>query len=127
MHNVFHISPLEQDNTKKKWMNEFTELPEFETDDDKEYKVEVIWESTVYAKKVDRYLPRLYYLVVWKGYLKEKNTWKPSLVVMYFYKMVNTFHKNHPKKSTVTLALLDSAPSMVKLTIQLPQSGNKSK
>ena len=40
----------------------------------KEYKVKVIQDSTVYIKEIDQYLPKLYYLVIWKGYLKKKNT-----------------------------------------------------
>ena len=49
-------------------------LLEFEpSDDDKEYKVEVIRDSAVYAKQADGHLPGLYYLVIWKGYFKEEN------------------------------------------------------
>ena len=39
---------------------------------------------------------------------------------MYFWKMVSTFHKNYPEKPTAISALLDSAPPIAKLTIQLP-------
>ena len=43
--------------------------------DSGKYKVEAIWDSTVYAKESKLgYLPRLYYLVSWKDYLKKKNT-----------------------------------------------------
>ena len=53
--------PLEQDTTIKG--REFS-MPEFEPgDDDKEYEVEAIRDSTVYAKKADGHLPGLYYLV----------------------------------------------------------------
>ena len=55
-------------------MNEFTEMPRFDKGDDKEYEVEAIQDSVVYAKKTDRYLPGLYYLVAWKGHLDEENT-----------------------------------------------------
>ena len=44
-------------------MNEFAEVPEFETGDDKEYEVEAIQYSVVYTKKTDRHLLGLYYLV----------------------------------------------------------------
>ena len=54
-------------------MNKFS-APEFEPDDDKEYKVEAIQKSAVYAKKADGYLLGLYYLVAWKSYPKEENT-----------------------------------------------------
>ena len=39
-------------------------VPEFEPGNDKEYEVEAIQESAVYAKEVDEYLPRLYHLVI---------------------------------------------------------------
>ena len=101
-------------------MNKFAEVPEFEPGDDKEYEVEAIRDSTVYAKETDRHLPGLYYLVAWKGYPEEENTWKPSSVVMHLQKMVSTFHKDYPEKPTATSVPLDSAPPMAKLTIQLP-------
>ena len=37
---------------------------EFKANNSKEYKVEAIRDSTVYANKVKSYLPGLYYLVV---------------------------------------------------------------
>ena len=41
---------------------------------DKEYKVEVICNNAVHAKKADGSLLKLYYLIAWKGYSKEENT-----------------------------------------------------
>ena len=43
-------------------MNEFAVL-EFKAGNDKEYKVEAILDSTIYAKKADGHLPKLYYLI----------------------------------------------------------------
>ena len=55
------MSMLEQDTTRKG--QEFL-VPEFELgDDNKEYKVEAIQGSVVYAKENDGHLPGLYYLV----------------------------------------------------------------
>ena len=71
---MFYVSLLEQNTTKKRQMNKFIKIPEFKPSDNKEYKVEAIQDSTIYAKKADGYLPGLYYLVAWKGYPKEKNT-----------------------------------------------------
>ena len=119
IHDVFHISLLEQDTTKKSRMNEFL-VPELEPSDDKEYEVEAIWDSVVYTKKADGYFLGLYYLVAWKGYPKKENTWVPSLTVMHLRKMVSTFHKDHPEKPTVIWAPLDSALPMTKPAIQLP-------
>ena len=63
IHDVFYVSLLESDITKKKGMNKFS-VPEFEPGDDKEYEVEAIRDSAVYAKEADGHLPGLYYLVV---------------------------------------------------------------
>ena len=60
IHNVFHVSLLEQDTIKKG--QEFS-VPKFELDNDKKYKVEAIRNSTVYAKRANGHLPEVYYLV----------------------------------------------------------------
>ena len=91
---------------------------EFEPgNNNKKYKVKAIRNSAVYAKKVDRHPLGLYYLVTWKGYSEEENTWKPFLAVIYLQKMVNTFYKDHPEKPTATSARLDSALPMAKPTV----------
>lgn len=55
---------------------------EFKAENEKEYKVEGIWDNTFYAKElVVDYLPDFYYLISWKGYLKEENTWEPTLAI----------------------------------------------
>ena len=117
MHDVFHVLLLDQDITKKR--REFS-VPEFEPGDDKEYEVEAIQDSTVYVKKVDGHLPRLYYLIVWKDYPEKKNTWEPFLAIMHLWKIVSIFHRDHLEKLTATSASLDSVPPMAKPTIQLP-------
>lgn len=39
-----------------------------------EYEVEAICDSAAYARESEGgHLPRLYYLILWKGYLKEEN------------------------------------------------------
>ena len=60
IHDVFHVSLLEQDTTRKG--REFS-VPEFEPGDDKEYAVEAFRDSAVYTKEADGHLPGLYYLV----------------------------------------------------------------
>ena len=45
-------------------MNKFAEVPEIDENDDKEYEVEAIQDSAIYAKEIDGYLLGLYYLVV---------------------------------------------------------------
>lgn len=43
-------------------------------DNRKKYKVQGIWDIVVYTKKLEDYLPSLYYLVSWKNCFKKKNT-----------------------------------------------------
>ena len=45
-------------------MNKFVEVPEFELGNNKEYEIDAIRDGTIYAKRTDRHLPGLYYLVV---------------------------------------------------------------
>ena len=53
-------------------------------DNSKEYKIEAIWDSMIYAKKLEICLPTLYYLITWKSYLKEKNTWELVSAIHHF-------------------------------------------
>ena len=47
----------------------------FEAGNNKEYEIDGIRDSAVYAKEsATKQLPELYYLVLWKGYLEEENT-----------------------------------------------------
>ena len=46
----------------------------FKAGHNKKYEVDGIWNSAVYTKKLVGQLRGLYYLVLWKGYPKEKNT-----------------------------------------------------
>ena len=47
----------------------------FDISNDEEYKVEAIWDSTVYARELKLgHLLGFYYLVLWKDYLEEENT-----------------------------------------------------
>ena len=115
---MFYVLLLKQDITKKGRINKFA-MPEFEVGDNKEYKVEAIHEDAVHAKKANRHLLRLYYLVAWKGYPEEKDTWNPFSTVMHLWKMVSTFHKDPLEKPTVISALLNSDPPMAKPTLQL--------
>ena len=80
IHNVFHVSLLEQDTTKKERVKK---VPELDADNNsKEYKVEAIWDRAVYAMESELgHLPRLYYLIAWKYYFEEENTWEPILAV----------------------------------------------
>ena len=122
IHDVFHMSLLEQDTIKKERINELflKPEPEFNTGNNKEYEVEAIIDSAVYAKEAEGYLPSLYYLVFWKGYPEEESTWEPSSTVMYFQKIIFTFYKDHPEKPMATFSPLDSALPMAKPSVKLP-------
>ena len=84
-----------------------------------EYEMEAIWDSTVYAKKSESdHLPGLYYLVSWKGYPKEENTWEPVLAIRHLKKLINSFYKNYLNKPSTTFKAIDNTPPMAKPTIK---------
>ena len=84
IYDVFHVSLLEQHPTKKGRVNDTQLNFEFEADHDKEYEVNGIWDSALYAKEsATGQLPWLYYLVLWKRYSEEENTWEPALVIQH--------------------------------------------
>ena len=115
IHNVFHVSLLEQDTTKKGQVN-YTQLDfEFKASHDEEYKVDGIWNSAIYAKKwTTGQLPGLYYLVLWKSYSKEENTWEPALAIQQFQKLTTAYQKNNLKKPIATFLPIDMGSSMAR-------------
>ena len=119
VHDVFHVSLLGQDTTRKGRVSE--EVPEIDAgnEDSKEYKVEAIRDSTVYANKSESgHLPGFYYLVAWKSYPEEENTWKLLSAVQHLKKLISSFHKDHPEKPTATSPPIDSAPPMARPTVK---------
>ncbi len=116
IHEVFHVSLLEQDTTRKGRVETAIELDE---DNSEEYEVKAICDSEVYAKESDSgQLLGLYYLVSWKDYPEEENTWEPTLAVLHLCKFTSTFHRNHPEKPTAIFLLIDSAPPMARPTVK---------
>ena len=61
---MFYVLLLEQDIIKKEQMNRFLLMPEFEIGNNKEYEIEAIRDSAVYTKKANKYLLKLYYLII---------------------------------------------------------------
>ncbi len=76
IHDVFHVSLLEQNTTRKGRVDKALPEPEkeFEVGENKEYEVEGIIDSAVYGQQANDQMPGLYYLVSWKGYPEEENT-----------------------------------------------------
>ena len=79
IHNIFYVSLLEQDTTKKEQLDK--KVMELETGDSKEYKVETIWDGAVYSNKAKSHLSRLYYLILLKAYTEKENTWELSSAI----------------------------------------------
>ena len=92
----------------------------FEAGNNKEYEVNGIWDSAVYAKKSAGQLPGLYYLVSWKGYSEEKNTWKPASTIQHLWRFVIAYHKDNPEKPTAISAPVNMAPPMARSFAQYP-------
>ena len=80
----------------------------------KEYKLEAIWNNPTYANKAESHQQGLYYLVAWKRYSKEKNTWKQLFAIQYLKKLINSFYKKHLEKPTATSPSINSAPPMAR-------------
>ena len=64
-HDVFYVSLLEHDTTRKKWVDKKVRQMEFNNNgnNSSKYKVEVIWDSAVYARESKGHLSGPYYLV----------------------------------------------------------------
>ena len=88
-------------------------------DDSEKYKVEAIWDSEVYVRESESgHLPGFYYLVSWKGYPEEENTWELASVVQQHRKLISSFHKDHLDKLTTTSPTINIAPPMAKPTVK---------
>ena len=112
---------LEQDTTRKERVHEENTEELDAGDDNGEYEVEAIRDSAVYARESESgHLPGLYYLVSWKGYPEEENTWEPASAVQHLRKLISSFHKDHPDKPTATFPTIDTAPPMARPTVKLP-------
>ena len=117
IHNVFHMSLLEQDITRKERVKKVPELDA--GDKSKEYKVEAIWNSAVYAIESESgHLPGPYYLLALKGYPEKENTWEPVLAVQHLRKLISLFHKDHSEKPIATSPPVDSALPIARPTVK---------
>ena len=104
-----------------------TEL-ELEAGDNKEYKVKAIWDTAFYVSKSELgQLPGPYYLIAWKRYPEEENTWEPLSAVQHLKKLINSFYKDHPEKPTSTFSPIDSAPLIARPTVKPTKPTTKQK
>ncbi|SLM33715.1 reverse transcriptase domain protein [Lasallia pustulata] len=88
IHPVFHITVLEPAHPS---IPVETQVPTLETDNnDKEYVVEKVLQSQL----VDG---QLQYLVKWKGYSMDDNTWEPASQFTS-KKVLQDFHRHHPEQ-----------------------------
>ena len=119
IHDVFHLSLPEQDNTKKGRVDaNATELDAGDNDSG-DYKVEAIQDSAVYAKESESsHLLGLYYLVSWKGYSEEENIWEPDSAFQQLRKLISLFHKDHPNKPSATCPAIDNALLTARPTVR---------
>ena len=118
MHNVFHVLLLEQDTTRKKRLDKQVTKLDLKAGDIKEYEVEAICNSPLNASKLESsQLPGLYYLVVWKGYLEDKNIGQLLSTVQQLKKQISCFHKKLLEKPIATSLLINSASPMAKPSV----------
>ena len=101
-------------------MDEEIKQIEFDAGDNSgKYKVKAIWDGAVYARESKSgYLSDLYYLVSWKRYPKEENTWEPASAVQHLRKLISSFHKDHLDKPTATSPTTDTAPPIARPTVK---------
>ena len=112
------MSPLKQNTTRKKQVDKKVTELEFESGNKKEYKVERIWNSAIYASKAKSHLPSLYNLVEWKKYPEEENIWESSFAVQHLKNLINFFYKKHLEKLIAIFPPINSAPPMAKSKIK---------
>ena len=104
------MSLLEQDTTSKGRVDKNATELDAGYNDSGEYEAEAIRDSAVYARESESgHLPGLYYLLSWKKYSEEENTWKPASADQHLKKLISSFYKDHLDKPTATSPTIDTA------------------
>lgn len=125
IHNVFHMSLLEQDTKKKSgWMK----CQNQKKNNSKEYEDTAISNSEIYVKESNSsHLLGLYYLVLWKDYIEEEITWELISAGLYLCNIINTFYYNYLKKLIITFPPINFVRLMIKVTIKPKTPSSKQK
>ncbi len=100
---------------------------ELDEGDSKEYEVKAICDGVVYSSKLESHLSNLYYLVLYKEYPEEENTWEPALAIQHLWRLVTIFHHDYLDKPITTFPLINSALPMIKLTVKSKAETSKTK
>ena len=88
IHPVFHVSLLEPASPDAKTETQL----ETETDPDQEYEVEEILDQRWVRNQQE-------YLVKWKGYSQEENTWEPIKNLESCQGRIDQYHQRHPTQN----------------------------
>ena len=84
-----------------------------------EYEREAIRDSEIYARKSESdHLPGLYYLVSWKGYLEEQNTWESASAVQHLKKLISLLQKDYLDKPLTTSPAINTTLPIARLIVK---------
>ena len=99
-------------------------MAELDVDNDsEEYKLEAIWNCAIYVRESESgHLSSFYYLVSWKGYPEEENTWEPASTMQHLRKLISLFYKNHLKKPITTFPSINTVLPMARPTTRPTKS-----
>lgn len=95
--NLYHYSCViaTVKHYKKKQIDKKVSELNFDANNSKKYIVNAFQDSAIYASKAKSYLPRLYYLVAYKSYLKEENVKESLLAVQHLKKLMRSFYQKY--------------------------------
>lgn len=87
----------------------------------KKYEIKAICNSATYTKASEKsQLLGFYYLVSWKNYPEEENSWESVSAIQHLWKLITTFYKEHSKKPTTTSPPINTALLLAKSIAKPP-------
>lgn len=69
-------------------------------------------------KSQNQNLPKLYYLISWKKYLKEENTQELTLAFQQFKNLIIFFYKNYLEKLSAIFKTINTIPPITRLIVK---------